>query len=280
MILINLLLAFAFGQAAPHTLTPDNQPSEPFRIADHVYYVGSSDIASYLITTRDGHILIDAGYESTAPQIEANIAKLGFTPRDVKILLNTQAHYDHSGGFARLKQQTGAQLMISERDTPIIEAGGKGDFILTEPKYRFPPVHVDRRLRDGDQVRLGEATLTARLTPGHTKGCTTWTFDASDRGRSYKVVVLCGLTILEGTKVTGMPAYPTIQSDYERTFEVLKRMPVDIFLGAHAGYYGGQEKARRLRQNPDGPNPFVDPDGFRAFVNNAEKRFRDQLGAR
>jgi metallo-beta-lactamase class B len=280
VILINLLLAFVLGQSASQSLTADNQPSEPFRIADHVYYVGSSDIASYLVTTSDGHILIDAGYESTEPQIEANIAKLGFKLRDVKILLNTQAHYDHAAGFARMKQQTGAQLMISERDTPIIEAGGKGDFVLDEPRYYFPPVKVDRRLRDGDQVRLGEMTLTARLTPGHTKGCTTWTFDAADRGRSYKVVVLCGLTILEGTKVTGMPAYPTIQSDYERTLEVLKRMPVDIFLGAHAGYYGGQEKARRLRTNPDGPNPFVDPEGFRTFVSNAEKRFREQLGGR
>jgi metallo-beta-lactamase class B len=280
MILINLLLALAFAQTTSQPLTPDNRPSEPFRIADRVYYVGSSDIASYLITTRDGHILIDAGYESTAPQIEANIAKLGFKIRDVKILLNTQAHYDHAAGFARLKQVTGAQLMISERDAPVIEAGGKGDFILTDAKYQFPPVRVDRRLRDGDQVRLGEATLTARLTPGHTKGCTTWTFDANDRGRSYKVVVLCGLTILEGTKVSGMPEYPTIQSDYERTFEVLKRMPVDIFLGAHAGYYGGQEKARKLRENPEGPNPFVDSDGFRSFVNSAEKRFRDQLNRR
>jgi metallo-beta-lactamase class B len=284
MILINLLLAFAFAQttasSSTSALTPDNQPSEPFRIADRVYYVGSSDIASYLITTRDGHILIDAGYESTEPQIEANIAKLGFTLRDVKILLNTQAHYDHAAGFARMKQRTGAQLMISERDAPVIEAGGKGDFILTDAKYQFPPAHVDRRLRDGDEVRLGEARLTARLTPGHTKGCTTWTFDASDRGRSYKAVVLCGLTILEGTKVTGMPAYPTIQSDYERTFEVLKRMPVDIFLGAHAGYYGGQEKARRLREHPDGPNPFIDSEGFRSFVESAERKFRSQVGSR
>src|SRR5262249_50118240 len=145
-----------------------------------------------------GHILIDGGYESTVPIIEANIARLGFAMRDVKILLNTQAHYDHAGGFSKLKELTGARLMISGADAPIIEAGGKGDFVLTEAKYRFPPVHVDRRLRDGDQVPLGEVALTARMTPGHTKGCTTWTFDAPDRGRSYKVVVLCGLTILEG----------------------------------------------------------------------------------
>lgn len=259
------------------TLTPDNQPVDPFRIADGVYFVGASDISSYLITTPAGHILIDAGYESTAPQIEANIARLGFTLRDVRILLNTQAHFDHAAGFARLKQVTGAQLMISEPDAPIIEAGGRGDFILTGPQYAFPPVKVDRRLRDGDEVRLGNRTLTARWTPGHTKGCTTWTFDAADRGRTYKVAVLCGLTVLSGTRVSGMPTYPTIETDYERTFEVLTHLQPDIFLGAHPSYYGGAAKAQQLREKPDGPNPFVDPAGFRSYLERAEKQFREQL---
>jgi len=277
MAFIKMLLAVLMAQAAAQPLTQDNQPTEPFRIADNLYYVGSSDIAAYLVTSRAGHVLIDAGYESTVPQIQANVVKLGFALRDIKILLNTQAHFDHAAGFARMKQLTGAQLMISERDAPVIEAGGRGDFVLQGAEYEFPPATVDRRLRDGDRVQLGETTLTARLTPGHTKGCTTWTFDARDRGQTYKVVVLCGLTILDGTHVSGMPAYPTIQTDYERTFEVLKRMPVDIFLGAHPSYYGGIEKAKRLRANPDGANPFVDPQGFRVFVDRAEQRFRDQL---
>jgi metallo-beta-lactamase class B len=255
----------------------DNRPTAPFRIADRLYYVGASDIASYLITTTDGHILIDGGYESTVPIIEKNVTALGFNLRDVKILLNTQAHFDHAGGFARLKTMTGARLMISEGDAPIIEAGGRGDFVLTDPMYRFPPVAVDRRLRDGDRVTLGSTALTARLTPGHTKGCTTWTFDAADRGRTFHIVVLGGLTVLEGTRVSGMPTYPTIESDYERTFEVLKRMPIDIFLGAHASYYDGMKKADALRAKPDGPNPFVDPDGFHAFVAAAEQRFRERL---
>jgi metallo-beta-lactamase class B len=269
------LVLFAGQTTAP--LTKDNQPVAPFRIADDLYFVGASDISSYLITTPAGHILIDAGYETTAPQIEANIARLGFKLQDVKILLNTQAHFDHAAGFAQLKKATGAQLMISEPDAPIIESGGRGDFVLTGPEYAFPPVKVDRRLRDGDEVRLGGRTLTARWTPGHTKGCTTWTFDAADRGRAYKAAVVCGLTVLSGTRVSGMPAYPTIETDYERTFEVLKHLQVDIFLGAHPSYYGGAEKARRARENPDAPNPFVDAAGYRSYIEAAEKRFRDQL---
>jgi metallo-beta-lactamase class B len=273
-----LLVVLAAGAAAQSS-TPDNQPVEPVRIADNLYFVGASDISSYLITTSAGHILIDAGYEATVPLIEANVTRLGFKIEDVRILLNTQAHFDHAAGFARLKQLTGARLMISEPDVPLIQSGGRGDFAMPEAQAAFPPVKVDRALKDGDQVRLGGMTLTARWTPGHTKGCTTWTFDVRDRGRTYKTVVLGGLTILSGTRVSGMPSYPTIQTDYERTYEVLKHLPVDIFLGAHPSYYGGSRKADERRAHPDGPNPFVDPDGFRKYVESAERRFRDQLAA-
>src|SRR5262249_48596104 len=156
--------------------------------------------------------------------------------------------------------------------------GGRGDFYFGNTEQGlFPPATVDRRIKNGEQVRLGNAALIAHLTPGHTKGCTTWTWDARDRGRTYHVVVLCGVTILEGTDVKGMPAYPEIARDYTRTYEVLKSLPVDIFLGAHASYYGGMKKAAELRAHPDGPNPFVDPDGYRAYIDRAEKRFRAQL---
>jgi len=255
----------------------DNQPNEPYRIADNLYYVGASDIASYLITTGSGHVIIDAGYESTVPIVRANVEKLGFKMRDVKYLVNTQAHFDHAAGFARLKALTGAQLWISERDAPVIEAGGRNDPVLKSPENHFPSVKVDRRLHDGDVVRVGDVALTARLTPGHTQGCTTWTFDARDRDRTYRVVVLGGLTILPGTRLTGNPSWPTIETDYLRTFEVLERMPVDIFLGAHRAYYDGAKKAERLRAAPNGPNPFVDPDGFRALVAGAKKRFTEQI---
>ena len=253
-----------------------NAPVEPFRIADNLYYVGSSDAAAYLITTPAGHILIDGGYESTAPLIEASIAKAGFTLQDVRILLNTQAHSDHAGGLAALKKRTGARLMASAADADAIERGGAHDFSLGD-SFLFPAVTVDRRLKDGDTVTLGGRTLTARLTPGHTMGCTTWTFDTTDRGRTLHVVNLCGLAILDNTRVSGMPAYPGITRDYERTFATLKALPIDIFIGAHASYYGGMDKAAKAKADPAGPNPFIDPQGFRQAVETAERRFRDQL---
>jgi len=275
LMLIATVLAAA-AQTAPGPA--DNKPVEPYPIADHVYYVGASDIASYLITTPEGHILIDAGYEQTVPLIQASVEKLGFKMRDIKILLNTQAHFDHAAGLARMKQLTGARLMVSEEDAPLIEAGGHGDFLFGD-RFPFPPATVDRRLKDADVVRLGNVTLTMHLTPGHTKGCTTWTFDATDKGRTYHVVVVGGTAQNPGTKVSGMPTYPNITRDLTRTFETLKALPCDIFLGAHRGYYDGAAKADALRANPTAANPFVDPAGYRAYVERAEKHFRDQLAA-
>jgi metallo-beta-lactamase class B len=269
-----LLFVATLGAAAPRS--QDNQPIEPFRIADNLYYVGSSDIGSYLITSHSGHILIDAGYVETVPLIQANIARLGYKLADVKVLLNTQAHFDHAGGFAEMKRLTGASLMASAADAEVIENGGRGDFNLGDTRP-FPAVTVDRRLEDRDTVRVGGVVLTAHLTPGHTKGCTTWTLDVTDRGRTYHVVDVCGVAILDGTRVSGMPAYPQIAADYAKTFDELKKLPCDIFIGAHAGYYGGLDKAATLRAHPDGPNPFVDPHGYRAFVDAAEKRYREQL---
>jgi metallo-beta-lactamase class B len=268
------LVAALAGALLASIQTSDNQPADPFRVADHVYYVGASDIASYLITTSEGHILIDAGYVETVPIIRGNVAKMGFRIEDVKILLNTQAHFDHAGGFAELKRLTGARLMASGEDGAMIERGGRGDFNLGDTRP-FPAATIDRYLADGDVVRLGDVALTAHLTPGHTKGCTTWTWDARDRRRVYHVVDLCGLSILDGTRVSGMPAYPQIASDYERTFATLKKLPCDIFLGAHAGYYDGRVKAAKLASHPE-QNPFVDPDGYRAYIDRAEQKFRDQ----
>lgn len=249
-----------------------NDPSAPFRIVDDVYYVGSSDMASLLITTPAGHILIDGGYESTVPIIRANMASLGFKLEDVKILLNTQAHFDHAAGFAELKRLTGARLMVSAPDADLVERGGRGDFLFGN-SHPYPAAVVDRRLHDGDLVRLGGVVLTAHVTGGHTRGCTTWTWNATDRGRSLHVVDVGGVAVLDGMRLAGMKAYPTIGPDFERTFAVLKALPVDVFLGAHASYFDGQAKAARLRAQPNGPNPFIDPDGYRAFVSRAEQQF-------
>jgi metallo-beta-lactamase class B len=265
-----VVVAGAYGAQQP---TPR---VEPFRIAGNLYYVGDSDIGSYLIATDAGHFLIDGGYESTVPAIEANVVTLGFKLADIKFLLNTQAHGDHAGGFAALKQHTGAKLMASGPDAAVIERGGRRDFSLGD-SLTFPPAQVDGRLTDGQKLTLGKTTLTANLTPGHTMGCTTWTFDVSDSGRTLHVVDLCGLTILENTRLSGMPGYPGIATDYERTFATLRKLPIDIFIGAHPSYYGGLEKAAKAKADPSGPNPFIDPDGFRRTVDSAERKFRDQL---
>jgi metallo-beta-lactamase class B len=271
-LLVSLLVATGLAQQQ----TSDNEPMEPFRMADHLYYIGSSDIASYLITTGEGNIVIDAGYADSEKRLEASITKVGAHVRDVKILLNTQAHYDHAGGFAALKRATGAKLFASEADAPMLEGGGHGDVVLKESGL-FPPVVVERRIGDEEHVRLGDADLVAHLTPGHTRGCTTWTWDAIDRGHTYHVVDLCGLTILPGTTVSGMVGYPNITNDYRHTFHFLRSLKPDLFLGAHLSYYGGAGKVAKLRAQPDGTNPFVDPAGYRAFVDAAEKRFTDQL---
>jgi len=254
----------------------DNRPVDPVRIADRVFYVGASDIASYLIATPAGHILIDAGYDETVPLIQASVATLGFKLTDVKYLLNTQAHFDHAAGLARMKRLTGAQLVVSAQDAPIIEHGGRGDFHFGDTA-EFPAAAVDRRIGNGDRVQLGDTTLTAYVTPGHTKGCTTWTFDALDRGRTRRVVVVCGVTILDGTRLTNNAAYPEIARDYARTFETLAALPCDIFLGAHPSYYNGKAKWDALRAHADIENPFVDPEGYRAFVARAQQRFEQQL---
>lgn len=270
------LLGLALATAAPST--PGNEPAEPVRIADNLYYVGASDIASYLITTPAGHILIDAGYEDTVPIIRRNVEKLGFKMTDVKILLNTQAHFDHAAGFAELKKLIGARLAASDADAALLERGGHGDYLFRD-RYTFPPVHVDQRVKDGERVNVGGMTLAAHLTPGHTPGCTTWTFDVKDRGRTYHVVVVGGATINPGTRVSGMPTYPGISRDYESTFEVLASLPCDIFLGAHRGYYNGGDKMSRLVADPNGANPLVDPEGYRAAVARWHSAFEKQLAA-
>ena len=244
-----------------------NQPVEPFRIAESLYYVGASDIASYLITTSEGHILIDGGFVETAPQIEANISKLGFKVEEVKILLNSHAHFDHAGGLAALKARSGAKLFASAPDATLLESGGKGDFRFGD-EGQFPPVAVDRRFADGEKVTLGGAELTAHLTPGHTRGCTTWTFKAS----ALDVVVVCSASILD-YRFVGKESYPGIAADYERTFATLKALPVQIFLAPHGGFFDLAGKRERAASGMGLRNPWVDPAGYKAWVARAKGAF-------
>ncbi|HXS94109.1 MAG TPA: subclass B3 metallo-beta-lactamase [Candidatus Limnocylindrales bacterium] len=265
-------LAFSIAFAADKT---DNQPFPPHRIADNLYYVGSSDIAAYLVTTPAGDILINAGYETTPALIRDSIVKLGFRPADVKILLNSQAHYDHVAGMHEMQRLTGAKIYSSEREVAVLESGGKADLRFGR-EITYPPVKVDHVVRDGEAVTLGGVTLVAHMTPGHSIGCTTWTMRATDGGRSYNVVIVGGVGINPGVELVRHPLYPGIADDFAHTFQLLRSLPCDIFLGAHGGYYGMKAKYERMKVGAAG-NAFVDPAGYRAFIDGAEKDYRAQL---
>jgi metallo-beta-lactamase class B len=268
--------ALATAQKDP-TSRSWNQPIEPFRIAGNLYYVGASDVTAYLITTPQGHILLDSGFEETVPLIRESVKKLGFAMKDVKILLNNHNHFDHAGGLAALKQLTGAKLMASAGDAPVLEAGGKGDYKFGDT-LTYPPVHVDRLLHDGDTVTLGGTTLTAHVTPGHTPGCTTWTMQVEDGGKRYDVVFAGSTSVLPEVPLQNNPKYPTIAADYAHTFEVLKKLPCDIFLSSHGSFFDLQGKAERLRKG-EGGNPFVDPQGYKEWVARNEAGFKKALTA-
>ncbi|MDQ4122040.1 MAG: subclass B3 metallo-beta-lactamase [Acidobacteriota bacterium] len=251
-----------------------NQPVEPFRIIGNIYYVGVSEITSFLIATPKGHILLDGGFAMTAPQIKANIEKLGFKLKDVKFLLNSQAHYDHAGGLAELKRLTGAKLLASEADKILLENGGKGDFSLGD-WGDYEPVKVDKTIKDGEKISLGGTTIKALITPGHTKGCTTWTLETEENNREYKVVFV-GSTTSPGYKLKGNEKYPNIVADFEKTFRVLKQLKPDIFLASHGSFFNLLDKTLELK-NGKSPNPFIDLDGYRKFIENAEKEFYEKL---
>jgi metallo-beta-lactamase class B len=267
-----VLAGSAFAQA-----TPDwTNPFPPYRIIGNVYYVGSQGLASYLITTPQGHILINSSLESSVPLIRDSIEKLGFKFGDVKILLISHAHWDHCAGSASIKELTGAKYMVMDADVPEIEAGGKGNFQYGDsPTSRYRPAKVDRVLHDGDEVKLGDTVLTARLTPGHTKGTTTWTMKAKEGDKTYNVVIIGSPNVNAGYKLVNNALYPQIASDYERMFSILKSLPCDVFLGAHGNYYGMEAKYARMKEGA--ANPFIDPDGYKSYVAEREQTFRTEL---
>jgi metallo-beta-lactamase class B len=252
------------------------EPFPAFRIAGNLFYVGSKGLANYLITTPQGHILINSDLEANVPLINASVEKLGFKFSDIKILLISHAHWDHNAASATIKKLTGASYMVMDADVANVESGGKADFQYGKnPDNLYPPTKVDRVLHDGDQVKLGEAVLVAHLTPGHTKGCTTWTMKVSDGGKTYDVVIVGSPNVNPGYRLVNNTAYPDIASDYERMFTVLKSLPADIFLGAHGSYF--DMEAKYARMNAGGANPFVDPDGYKKFVAQKEHEFRDEF---
>jgi metallo-beta-lactamase class B len=251
-----------------------NLPFEPFKVAGPVYYVGTSELAAYLITTPQGHILIDGGLPESAPLIQASIRQLGFKVEDVEVLLTTQAHFDHVGSLAALQKASGGKVMVMEGDAALIEAGGRGDYLFGD-RQRFPAVRVDRILKDGDTVTLGGITLKAVLTPGHTKGCTTWTTEISEDGRMSKVLFAGSTGVNPGTVLPSMPTYPAIGADYDRAFRVQASLSPDIWLAAHASLFDLANK--REKQKAGGSNPFIDPDGWKQSVENRRKAHAELL---
>lgn len=245
------------------------------RIVGNVYYVGSKALATYLIATPDGHILINSGFEETVPLIRASVESLGFKMRDVKILLASHAHSDHVAGHAKLQELTGAKVFVMRGDDNVIASGGVGQYFY--PDSRWEPCKVDRMLKDSDEVKLGGTTLIARLTPGHTRGCTTWTWDVTDGGKKHTVVVIGSPNVNPGYQLVDNKDYPEIAKDFEKTFEVLKGLRCDVFLGAHGDYYGMLAKHQRLKDGEMKTNPFIDPQGYRAYVELKEKAFRTTL---
>lgn len=268
-----LCLVPLHGQVNPEWTTPQ----KPFRIAGNLYYVGSRDLASYLIVTPAGNILINGNLQTSPPQIRASVEALGFRWADTKILLNGQAHFDHSAGNAAILRQTGAKLMVMDADAPTMESGGRDDFAHLP---QFHPAHVSRILHDGSRVTLGGVTLTAHKTAGHTRGCTTWTMQVKDdRGRILNVVIVGGFAALDSYRLVSTPghpeSYPGIARDFKLTFATLKSLPCDIFLGAHGSYFNMRQKLREAA--PQGDSRWIDPAGYRRAVNEAQQAFELKL---
>jgi len=277
MLIRAVVIALAVTSGLAAQANPSwTEPFPPHRVAGNIYYVGSKGLASYLITSPEGHILINSNLESSVPQIRASVEKLGFSFTDIKILLISHAHWDHCAGSALVKQLTGAQYMVMDADVPEIEAGGKGNFQYgNSPGSLYKPTKVDRVLYDGESVTLGDTVLTARLTPGHTKGCTTWTMKVTEAGEPYDVVIVGSPNVNAGYKLVNNPLYPRIAKDYATMFRVLKSLPCDIFLGAHGDYYGMEAKFARMKEG--GVNPFIDPEGYQSYVSERERAFRAEM---
>jgi metallo-beta-lactamase class B len=276
LILATLMLIGAplYAQTNPDWTTP----VAPFRIAGNLYYVGSKDLASYLIVTPKGDILINSNLDSSVPLIRKSVEQLGFKFTDIKILLISHAHFDHDAGSAELIRQTGAQYMVMDGDVSVVESGGATDFAYGKDTYA--PAKVNRVLHDGDEVKLGDAVLVAHKTAGHTRGCTTWTLQVTEAGQLLNAVIVGSWNVNPGWRLVDRPdqpaSYPGIADDYRRTFATLKRLPCDIFLGAHGGYFGMLAKLGRIKAG-ETYKVWIDPQGYQAAVAEREQAFETEL---
>jgi metallo-beta-lactamase class B len=278
LLLLAVTTILTVNAAGQERSTPANwtERVKPFRVMANIYYVGTLDLSSFLITSSDGHVLIDTGVEENADAVLDNIRTLGFNVRDIRVILTTQAHYDHVGAHARLKRESGARVLVAAADAPIVAGGGEGDYLFG-PAFHYPPTKVDATVRDGEVVRIGSTALTAHLTPGHTKGDTTWTMEVADSsGHTRHVVFLGSTTVNPGTKLVNNEKYPGIAADYAHAFEVEKALPCEVFLAAHASVFDGPAKAAAAAADK-GDAAFIDPQGCRAAIDRSEKAFLEEL---
>lgn len=254
-------------------------PAPAHQLIGNIYYVGASGVSSFLITTPAGHIVLDSAFEDCVPGIVRSIESLGFKVTDVKFILGSHAHIDHTGGHAALQKLTGAQIVSSAADAKLLASGGSDDFSpFPKELMRYTPVQANRIIADGESISLGGVTLTAHLTPGHTRGATTWTMDVEHEGKRLPVVFFSSLSIVEGTSLVQRPPYPEIVADFQATFAKLKALPCEVWLSPHGGQFSLAPKLARL-DNGEKPNPFIDPAGWKRVLTMGEAAFQRQLEA-
>jgi metallo-beta-lactamase class B len=247
----------------------------PYRVIGNIHYVGSTDLAQFLIVTPQGHVLLDTGFEASVPRLRNHVERLGHRFEDIAFVISSHAHIDHVQGHAVVRQLTHAKVVASALDAPFIASGGKGETVF-DGVYSWRPCPVDRTVLDGDRIVLGGTTLTARITPGHTKGATTWTMQVESGSRMLDVVFFPSANINPGVTLLRNRRYPDIERDFERSFAIWKSLACDVFRGAHGELYGMRAKYRRMSSD-DRQNPFIDPQGYRHAIATAEQRFREEL---
>jgi metallo-beta-lactamase class B len=277
-VLLSMVLSAVGAQAVqePKKVPSDwSKPYKPFRIAGNLYYVGTYDLACYLITTSKGHILINTGLAASGKQIKKNTETLGFRFSDITILLTTQAHYDHLGAMAAIKKQTGAKMMVNEKDAAVVRDGGRSDYAFGDTVSSFAPVDIDRLLYDGDSIVLGNMKLVMLHHPGHTKGSCSYLFTVKDNKRSYTVLIANMPTIVTEKPFTEMTAYPAIASDYGRTLQEMKKLSFDIWVASHAGQFDLHEKHKP--GNPYNPAAFFDRKGYDAYLDELQKDYDEKI---
>ena len=254
-----------------------NEKHEPFRMIGNIYWVGHTEVGAFIIRTSDGLILMDTTSTEQSHWVKENIEKLGFQMSDIKIILNSHTHEEHMGGIPMFQELTGARFIASKLAAEEMAVGGRTDF-REDGSQQYTPFRTDQIIEDGGKVTLSDVTLTARLTPGHTKGCTTWTMTTEEDGRKYEAVFFCGMATagIDRAPLLNNPKYPNIVEDYQRSFRLLRSLPCEVFLYARASTINLHEKQARLERS-EKPNPFIDPAGCREYIDHYDEEFTTQL---